>query len=134
MFSRLICWSSLSLFISVKLPTILLLFNHLSNLSGKLSEFLETGSYVWHKIIVLDDYRISLTTSLGERNSLPKFRKAAVCPVISHLAVLRVKRMKGSFSDQQSCLSWKRSASRGFRSLFFRSTGLACGWYTGIRD
>ncbi|GFU97742.1 hypothetical protein TNCV_2532151 [Trichonephila clavipes] len=71
--------------------------------------------------------RISLTTSLGVRNSLPKFRKAAVYPVVSHLAVLRAMRMKGSFSDQQSCLSWTRIASLGFRSLFFRSTGLACG-------
>ncbi|GFU99133.1 hypothetical protein TNCV_1228471 [Trichonephila clavipes] len=78
--------------------------------------------------------RISLTTLLGVPNSLPKFRKAAVCPVVSHLAVLRAKRMKGSFSDQQSCLSWTRIASRGFRSLFFRSTGLGCGWYTGIKD
>ncbi|GFX69675.1 hypothetical protein TNCV_1770441 [Trichonephila clavipes] len=77
---------------------------------------------------------ISLTTLVGERNSLPKFRKTAVCPVVSHLAVLRAKRMKGSFSDQQSCLSWTRIASRGFRFLFFRSTGLAWGWYTGIRD
>ncbi|GFU56147.1 hypothetical protein TNCV_712091 [Trichonephila clavipes] len=57
--------------------------------------------------------RISLTTSLGVHNSLPKFRKAAVCPVVSHLAMLRAKRMKGSFSDQQSCLSWTRIASRG---------------------
>ncbi|GFU72107.1 hypothetical protein TNCV_3858791 [Trichonephila clavipes] len=78
--------------------------------------------------------RISLTTPLGVRNSLSKFRKAAICPVVSHLAVLRAKRMKSSFSDQQSCLSWTRIASRGFRSLFFHSTGLACGWYTGIRD
>ncbi|GFU31619.1 hypothetical protein TNCV_3282771 [Trichonephila clavipes] len=46
---------SFSLFICVKLPTILLLYNHLSNLSGKLSEFLEIGSYLWNKIIVLDD-------------------------------------------------------------------------------
>ncbi|GFX60910.1 hypothetical protein TNCV_2275431 [Trichonephila clavipes] len=78
--------------------------------------------------------RISLTTSLGVRNSLPKFRKAAVCPVVSHLAVLRAKRINGIFYDRQSCLSSTRSASRGFRSLFFRSNGLAGGWYTGIRD
>ncbi|GFX24956.1 lithocholate 6-beta-hydroxylase [Trichonephila clavipes] len=49
--------------------------------------------------------------------------KAAVCPVISHLAVLRAKRMKGSFSDQQSCLSWTRIASRGFRSYSFVQLG-----------
>ncbi|GFX54961.1 hypothetical protein TNCV_3318781 [Trichonephila clavipes] len=77
---------------------------------------------------------IPFTPSLGVFNSLPKFRKAAACPVVSHLAVLRAKRMKVSFSDQQSCLSWTRIASHGFRSLLFRSTGLACGWYTWIRD
>ncbi|GFT75751.1 hypothetical protein TNCV_3125461 [Trichonephila clavipes] len=49
--------------------------------------------------------RISLTTSLGVRNSLAKFRKAAVCPVVLHLAVLRAKRMKGSFlATSHACL------------------------------
>ncbi|GFU61562.1 hypothetical protein TNCV_2158441 [Trichonephila clavipes] len=108
---RLICWRSLSLFISVKLPTILLLFNHLSNLSGKLSEFLEIGSYLWHKIIILDDARISLTTSLRVRNSLQNSKKAAVCPVVFAFGCVESKADEGVASLTNSHASLGRELS-----------------------
>ncbi|GFU76704.1 hypothetical protein TNCV_2849731 [Trichonephila clavipes] len=103
----------------------------LSNLSGKHSKFLEIRSYICTKIIVLDDDSDIINNFTWRRNST-KIQKGCRLSCRFAFGCVEAKRMKGSFSDQQSCLSWTRIASRGFQISILSFNWLACGWYTEI--